>query len=97
MKTSIKISIPSFLIALAVALAGMIGVVLNAQALSPPPDGGYPGGNTAEGTSALLSLTTGTFNTAAGWFSLESNSAGNFNTAIGAGTLVLDTADSNTA
>src|SRR5947207_631608 len=97
MKRSIKISIPPFLIVLAVALAGMIGVVSNAQALSPPPDGGYPGGNTAEGTSALLSLTTGTFNTAAGWFSLESNSAANFNTAVGAGTLVLNTADSNTA
>ena len=27
------------------------------QAVSPAPDGGYPGGNTAEGTSALLSRT----------------------------------------
>ena len=26
---------------------------------SPPPDGGYPGQNTAEGEQALLSLTTG--------------------------------------
>ena len=29
------------------------------QAVSPPPDGGYPGNNTAEGQNALLSLTTG--------------------------------------
>ena len=26
------------------------------QAVNPPPDGGYAGGNTAEGQSALLSL-----------------------------------------
>jgi len=37
-----------------------------AQAVSPPPDGGYPGGNTAEGQGALLSLTDGAFNTAVG-------------------------------
>ena len=29
------------------------------QAVSPPPDGGYSGNNTAEGQNALLSLTTG--------------------------------------
>jgi hypothetical protein len=39
----------------------------------PPPDGGYPGGNTAEGQSALLNLTTGGFNTAVGFLSLRSN------------------------
>ena len=56
------------------------------QAVTPPPDGGYPGGNTAEGKNALLSLTDGTYNTAVGWFSLQSNLTGNLNTAIGAGT-----------
>jgi Chaperone of endosialidase len=68
-----------------------------AQAVVPAPDGGYPGGNTAEGQNALLSLTTGGFNTAAGWFSLESLTTGSYNTGVGAGTLVLNTGDSNTA
>ena len=44
----------------------------NAQAVVPSPDGGYPGGNTAEGTNALLSLTTGQWNTAVGLNSLSS-------------------------
>ena len=37
----------------------ILALSLVAQAVSPPPDGGYPGGNTAQGQSALLSLTTG--------------------------------------
>ena len=40
------------------------------QAVSPPPDGGYAGGNTAEGTQALQSLSTGSANTAIGYQSL---------------------------
>ncbi len=70
----------------------------NVQAVVPAPDGGYPGGNTAEGQNALLSLTTGTYNTAVGWLSLGSNTTGPFNTAIGAGALFANaTAESNTA
>src|SRR5436190_19814279 len=56
----------------------------------PPPDGGYPGFNTAEGQNALFNLTTGVGNTAVGWFSLFSNTDGSFNTAIGAGTLLIN-------
>ena len=63
----------------------------------PPPDGGYPGGNTAEGQNSLLSLTTGTYNTAVGLFSLLNNTEGSFNTAMGAGTLLVNTGDENTA
>jgi len=33
-----------------------------AHAVVPPPDGGDPGGNAAEGQNALFSLTTGAFN-----------------------------------
>jgi Chaperone of endosialidase len=67
------------------------------QAVSPPPDGGYPGGNTAEGQNALLNLTTGTYNTAVGWVSLESVTTSELNTAVGAAALVLNTANENTA
>jgi hypothetical protein len=67
------------------------------QAVSPPPDGGYPGGNTAEGQAALFSLTSGTFNTAAGFLSLRTVTEGNFNTGLGAGALFANTADQNTA
>jgi hypothetical protein len=68
-----------------------------AQAVSPTPDGGYPGGNTAEGQNALLSLTTGTYNTGVGIFSLLSLTDGKFCTGVGAGTLLANTADQNTA
>jgi hypothetical protein len=73
------------------------GVLSGAQAVVPPPDGGYPNFTTAEGTKALQNLTTGAANTAVGWFSLWSNAAGSFNTATGAGTLLFNTADENTA
>jgi hypothetical protein len=65
--------------------------------LNPPPDGGYPGGNTAEGQNALFNLTAGTYNTAVGLFSLGAVTTGNFNTGVGAGALFLTTGDQNTA
>ena len=73
------------------------GLLPNVQAVVPPPDGGYPGGNTAEGQAALLSLTTGGFNTAVGLFSLRSDTTGGLNTALGAGTLLANTSSENTA
>ena len=69
-----------------------------ARAVVPAPDGGYPGGNTAEGQAALLALTSGTFNTAVGFFALLNNTSGSYNTALGAGTLIANTtAQENTA
>jgi len=89
-----KMKTPSVPIAIAVLFFWLLS---KTQAVSPPPDGGYPGGNTAEGQNALFSLTTGGFNTAVGFFSLRSITAGSFNTAIGAGALDLNTGSENTA
>jgi hypothetical protein len=46
-----KTSIPPILITFSLVC---FALVQNAQAVNPPPDGGYPGGNTAEGTIAQL-------------------------------------------
>jgi trimeric autotransporter adhesin len=62
-----------------------------AQLPSPTPDGGYPAGNTAEGTAALQNLTTGIFNTALGNGALFSNTMGFENVATGAGALLKNT------
>ena len=49
-----------------------IGLVPRAQAVSPPPQGGYPNFTTAAGDHALQALTLGLGNTAIGTFSLFS-------------------------
>src|SRR5262245_39465784 len=67
------------------------------HAVVPPPDGGYPGFTTAEGTNALKNLTTGVANTGIGWYSLSATDVGSYNTAVGAGALDLNMADNNTA
>ena len=67
------------------------------EAVVPPPDGGYPGFTTAEGTNALKTLTTGVANTGTGWYSLFTNSSGSYNTGVGAGTLVFNDGEQNTA
>src|SRR5437762_5932781 len=54
-----------------------LAVLPGAQAVSPAPDGGYANNNTAEGTNALFSLTTGIDNTAMGFDALYSNTNGN--------------------
>jgi len=91
MKTTIRLII-TILPLLCLSAAGP-----KAQAVVPPPDGGYPNFTTAEGQKALFSLTTGAANTAVGWSALLTNAAGNFNTATGAGALLFSTADDNTA
>jgi Chaperone of endosialidase len=92
---SMKTTIRSFLTLLVVLCLSAAGP--KAEAVIPPPDGGYPGFNTAEGTKALFSLTAGSANTAVGWFSLFSDTTGSFNTATGAGALLFNAADENTA
>src|ERR1700741_1737907 len=81
----------------AILALGCLAVPPIAQSVSPPPDGGYPGGNTAEGQNALFGLTSGAYNTAVGYLSLQSDATSPFNTALGAGTLFANTADQNTA
>ena len=53
------------------------------RAVVPAPDGGYPGSNTAEGTDALFSLTSGVGNNAIGFQALLHNTTGIHNTADG--------------
>src|SRR6266550_4493576 len=85
-----------FLAALALVCFGLSPA---AQAVSPPPDGGYPNFNTAEGDGALFNLTTGSANTALGFEALFSNTAGGANTATGFRALRFNTSGghSNTA
>jgi uncharacterized coiled-coil protein SlyX len=66
-----------------------------ARAVDPPPDGGYPAGNTAEGDNALLNLTSGLDNTAVGFDTLFSNTTGSDNTANGSQALVSNTTGFN--
>jgi len=62
---------------------GCFALSQTVRAVSPAPDGGYPGGNTAEGTQALQSLTTGIWNTANGYQTLFHDTTGSSNTATG--------------
>jgi trimeric autotransporter adhesin len=87
------------LIALAIV---SFGLSPKAQAIVPPPDGGYPGANTAEGDGALNSFTPqlrgyGVDNTALGYHTLFSDTTGSRNTATGSGALANNNSDDNTA
>lgn len=97
MKLSMKIKRTIPLLHTVFAL-GAFALSPSTQAVSPPPDGGYLGANTAEGDSALSGLSSaGIYNTAVGWSALRSDVDGKYNTAIGGGTLLLNTAEQNTA
>jgi hypothetical protein len=75
-----------------IALAlGCFALLPAARAVDPPPDGGYPGANTAEGTKSLFSLTSGIWNTALGFQALFTDTTGSFNTATGVRTLYSNT------
>ena len=78
-------------------VAIMIGLV-SSEAVLPPPDGSHDNGNTAEGTKALFSNTTGEANTAIGTGALYKNTTGGGNTAAGMAALGSNTTGfSNTA
>jgi len=87
----------AILTVLATVALACLGLLPQIRAVTPPPDGCYPGFTTAEGCNALKFLSTGAGNTGVGWYSLYLVGGGNYNTGVGAGTLVLNTADSNTA
>jgi hypothetical protein len=89
----LKGATPLFFIALALLY---FAILPKAQAVIPPPDGGYPGFNTAEGQNALFNLTTGVGNAAVGSYSLFSNTDGSLNTAVGVATLVFNVGDQST-
>jgi hypothetical protein len=95
MKTTIRL-VSIFLVFLCITLLPKI------EAVDPPPDGGYPGENTAEGTDALFSVTPGQFtginNTALGFDALFHTTTGIGNTAVGSRALFSNTTgDGNTA
>ena len=91
----LRTAILPFLIAFMLSCFGLSAKIL---AVVPAPDGGYPGNNTAEGTNALFSLTSGIDNTALGFEALVRNTTGDFNTAEGFGALFNNTSGTqNTA
>jgi hypothetical protein len=82
---------------IAYLMIAFVGSVTTAFAVIPPPDGGYPNQNTAEGEDALFSLTTGAANTALGHHALHDITDSSENTAIGSNALAVSTAGPNTA
>src|SRR6266567_5463761 len=82
-----------FILAVAVGIGWSV-LAPFARAVSPPPDGGYANGNTAEGTDALYLLTTGSNNTAVGNDALHDNTTGGSNAAVGGVTLLRNTTGS---
>ena len=64
-----------------------------AEAVDPPPVGGYPGANTAVGQNALFKNThSGLANTAVGFNALYFNETGSYNTSTGHRALINNTA-----
>ena len=70
---------------------GCLAFLPRVHAVTPAPDGGYPGDNTAEGYTALFNLTNGAYNTAIGCQALHDNTTGSSNTATGDRALYVNT------
>ena len=78
----LKKATPLFLVTFLIV---WLGSSQKSEAVTPPPDGGYSGGNTVEGSDALFSLTTGANNTVLGLDALYYNTTGFDNTDGGCG------------
>jgi len=90
-----KTAIPQFLI---LVLIVWFGSLQSTHGVNPPPDGGYPLGNTAEGEDALFNLTAnGAANTAIGSHALFHTTTGDDNTAVGFFALNFNTTGSKNA
>ena len=86
------------LVALVLGCCFALSPAPNAFGVSPAPDGGYAGNNTAEGSQALFYLTSGIDNTGLGFQALYHNTTGNFNTAVGFRSIINNrTGGNNTA
>ena len=84
MNSLVQVKITALLFRSLVVLTALFCSPLSptAQAVVPPPPGGYPNFTTAAGDNALQALTLGVGNTAIGTFSLFSVTTGSFNTAV---------------
>ena len=89
MNALIKLKTITLPLLIAVSFA-CFALMPQAEALTPAPDGGYTGWNTAEGQDALFSRTTGDFNTAIGGHALYGDTTGSSNTAVGAFSLAAN-------
>jgi hypothetical protein len=94
MNPLIKLKTITLSLLIAVSFA-CFGLSPTAKALLPPPspDGGYPGGNTAEGINALHDVNTavGVNNTAVGLNALTHDTTGQYNVAVGSKALENNT------
>ncbi len=90
MNSRIQFTTPTRLFVIAFVLL-CFGVSPRTQAVNPPPDGGYPVNNTAEGSGALFNLTSGASNTALGYQTLSKDTTGSYNTAEGIQALFRNT------
>jgi hypothetical protein len=92
MNPLVKIKTPTSLLLIILGFV-WLGLLPKARAVSPAPDGGYPGGNTAEGNNALPNVNTaiGINNTAVGANALRDDTTGAYNVAVGSLALAGDT------
>ena len=94
MKSTIRLKTVTRSLLVTLALV-CFGLLPTAKALlpGPSPDGGYPGGNTAEGNNALHDVNTavGINNTAVGANALTNDNTGAYNVAVGSGALQSNT------